>query len=177
MLIKQIVRIFVISLALLALGACSHRHAGMDESGMGGSGGGQEGVQATGIGENENYGGAGGRGMSGHQLLSKRTYYFDFDRSEVHESDKPAIFANANYLVSHPRMKVIVEGHTDPRGSREYNVALAERRANTVADLLKSRGVRPNQIRVVSYGAERLAVPGHTEQDYQLDRRAIIVYQ
>lgn len=109
-------------------------------------------------------------------LLTKRTYYFDFDKSDIHDADKNAIIANADYLVAHPNAHIIVEGHTDPRGSREYNVALGERRANSVAVMLKEHGVLAAQIRVVSYGAEQLAASGHSEEDFQLDRRAIIVY-
>ena len=108
--------------------------------------------------------------------MSKRTYYFAFDSSDVQQSDMPSINANANYLISHARARITIEGHTDPRGSREYNVALGERRADAVLDILKSRGVNPNQVRVVSYGAERLASPGRDEESYQLDRRAVIVY-
>lgn len=136
-----------------------------------------DGAQAAGAGEGDSFGGADGIGGSGSHASRKNTYYFDFDRSDVREEDKPRVFASANYLMSHTNKRVIVEGHTDPRGSREYNVALAERRANSVADLLKSKGTNPGQIRVVSYGAERLASPGHSEQDFQLDRRAVIVSQ
>ena len=78
--------------------------------------------------------------------------------------------------MAHASARVILEGHTDPRGSREYNVALGERRANAVAEFMKEKGVNPEQIRVVSYGAQRLAAPGRTESDYQLDRRVVLVY-
>lgn len=107
---------------------------------------------------------------------AKRIFYFDFDSNVVHEKDKPAILANANYLLGHPNKKIILEGHTDPRGSREYNIGLGERRANAVAAILKAKGVGQNQIRIVSYGAQKLAANGRTEQDYQLDRRGVIVY-
>lgn len=108
--------------------------------------------------------------------LSKRTYYFAFDRSEVRAGDVPAIEANAEYLASHPNAKVLIEGHTDPRGSREYNIALGERRAKAVMRILKGKGVSPSQIRLISYGAEKLASNGRTDSDYQLDRRDILVY-
>lgn len=107
---------------------------------------------------------------------SQRVYYFDFDSNVVHDVDKPAIMANANYLLRHPRSKVLLEGHCDPRGSREYNIGLGERRAKAVAVILTSRGVSPKQIRLVSYGAQKLAVPGHTEAAYRLDRRVVLVY-
>src|SRR5579863_1563159 len=75
------------------------------------------------------------------RLLAKKTYYFDFDSNIVHEDDRPAIDANADYLLSHSNVKVILEGHTDPRGSREYNIGLGERRAKAVAEMLTAKGV------------------------------------
>lgn len=110
------------------------------------------------------------------KILAKRVYYFDFDSPVVHDQDKPAIFANADYLLTHPKSQIILEGHTDPRGSREYNIGLGERRAKSVAQLLTTKGVRPNQIRIVSYGAQKLVSKGRTETEYQKDRRGIIVY-
>lgn len=176
---KKLALVTLMSCGFLALGACSTTGSHGGTADMAGSETSVStdqgsGAETSGAGAGDNFGGsAEGR----QQLLHKRTYYFDFDSNVVHDSDKPAILANANYLVAHPHTKIIIEGHTDPRGSREYNVALGERRANAVADLLKSKGVNRSQIRVVSYGAERLASQGRTEQDYQLDRRAIIVYQ
>lgn len=176
--IKKIAQIILVSCSVLALSACSttgRHHGGAGAGGDSASVSDANGAMASGAGQGESFS---SEVASGSQdMLHKRTYYFDFDRSDVHEEDKPAIYANADYLMSHPNACVTVEGHTDPRGSREYNVALAERRANAVAELLKSKGVNPNQIRVVSYGAERLAVPGHSEEDFQQDRRAIIVYR
>jgi peptidoglycan-associated lipoprotein len=170
--IKRLVQVLLIGGAILTLSACkAPSHAGQDQYSSGGdsmSGG----ADASGAGDGSNFGDGGAYGRQS----AKNTYYFDYDRSDVRSADKPGIYSNADYLVSHSSARIIVEGHTDPRGSREYNVALAEHRAEAVADILRSRGVNPSQIRIVSYGAERLAVPGHTEQDFQLDRRAVIVY-
>ncbi len=170
--LKKLAHIMLLSGSILLLGACSttgHGNNGDGTTAMND----QSGAMSSGAGQDGSYGDNGGRGS--HQLASKRTYYFDFDKSDIRAEDKPAILANADYLVAHPNVKIIMEGHTDPRGSREYNVALGEHRANSVYEVLKSRGVNPDQVRVVSYGAERLALPGHDEHDYQLDRRAIIV--
>ncbi len=167
--LKKLVLMALIGCSIVALSACSakkhYNQAGVMEEG---------GAETSGIGENENFVGAGE--MGGANAERKNTFYFDYDRSSVRDEDKPRIYANANFLIANSSKKVIIEGHTDPRGSREYNIALAERRANAVAELLVSKGVNPGQIRIVSYGAERLAAPGRTEQDFQLDRRAIIVY-
>lgn len=176
--LKQLATILLVGCTVLALSACANkRHGNYNNNDSGVSE--TDGAQTAGMGEGDNFGGAGGAegGAGGSQASRKNTYYFDYDRSDVREEDKPRAFASANYLISHSNKRVTVEGHTDPRGSREYNVALAERRANAVADLLKSKGTNPGQIRVVSYGAERLASPGRSEQDFQLDRRAVIVYQ
>ena len=173
--LRKIAKVVMIGCTVLALGACSSKHkstsydpSGMNDMNTAG------GAQAAGAGQGQNYGDDNGGGRAG-QGLAKRTYYFDFNSYVVRDEDKPAIMANADYLVAHPRASIILEGHTDPRGSREYNVALGEHRANAVLDMMKTRGVGSNQIRVVSYGAERPAVPGHTEQDFQLDRRVVIV--
>lgn len=166
--LKKIVQITMISCSMLAVSACAHKR--VDDASVSDMSGGS-GTQVSGISDSTSFGGGSSRDTS-----RKRTYYFDYDKFDIHDQDKSAIFANGDYLVAHPNARVTVEGHTDPRGSREYNVALGERRAEAVADLLKSKGVNPSQIRVVSYGAERLASPGHTEGDYQLDRRAVIVY-
>jgi peptidoglycan-associated lipoprotein len=169
--LKKLAQIMLVSCAVLSLGACSSmRHKSGDDSAAVTD---ANGAMASGVGQGDEFGGTG----SSSQSARKNIYYFDFDRSDVHDEDKPAIFANADYLVAHPNAKIILEGHTDPRGSREYNVALGEHRANAVADLMKSKGVNPNQIRVVSYGAERLAVPGRSEEDFRLDRRAVVAYQ
>lgn len=128
-------------------------------------------AQTAGLGEEGRF----GEGQT-DQLMAKRTYYFDFDSNIVHDGDKPAIYANADYLISHRNAKIILEGHTDPRGSREYNIGLGERRAKSVAQLLATKGVNPNQIRLVSYGAEKLAAFGHKEADYQKDRRVVLAF-
>lgn len=110
------------------------------------------------------------------QIISKRVYHFDYNSDIVQSSDIPAITANADFLRIHPNAKVLLEGHTDPRGSREYNIGLGERRAKAVGDMLVSKGAKPAQIRIVSYGAEKLATPGHTEAAYRQDRRVVLVY-
>lgn len=170
--LKKIVQVMIVSCGILSLAACSSMHKSGSDADVADVNGG--GAQSTGLGDGT--GTFGTDGMSPEQLLAKHVYYFDYDRSDVNDNEKPAIYANADRIMANPHIKVLVEGHTDPRGSREYNVALGERRANAVAEILKSKGVNPAQIRVISYGAERLAVPGHTEEDFRQDRRAVLVY-
>jgi peptidoglycan-associated lipoprotein len=109
-------------------------------------------------------------------LLSKKVVYFDFDSSTVHDEDRAIIQAHADYLTQHPAVKVTLEGHTDERGSREYNIGLGERRANAVAEMMKLMGVSAQQISTVSYGEERPAALGHDESAWRLNRRVEIVY-
>lgn len=172
--LKQLIQTLFVCGSIAALSACaSGGHGNGNDTASVTDANAAEGAQTSGIEQGAGFDDQNGPAGQG---LSQRTYYFDFDSSDVHDEDKPAIYANANYLVTHSNARIIVEGHTDPRGSREYNVALGERRANAVLDLLKSKGVNPDQVRVVSYGAERLAAVGRSEEDYKLDRRVVIVY-
>ncbi len=109
--------------------------------------------------------------------LSKRTIYFMLDNSQVMPDFVPVISAHARYLVANPSQRIILEGHCDERGSREYNIALGEQRAQSVANMLKLQGVSDNQIEIVSYGEEKPAAFGSDEAAWELNRRAVIDYQ
>lgn len=162
----------LIALALTSLTACSTMNKSSDEAGA--MAGDPSGVSTAGLGNDSSFG---GRGSGNPMQVGEQTYYFDFDKSFVHDNDRPSIEVQARYLASHPNAKVLLEGHTDPRGSREYNIGLGERRGVSIEDVLKLQGVNKNQIRVVSYGAEKLAATGSSEEDYQLDRRVHLVYE
>ncbi len=109
-------------------------------------------------------------------LLYSKIVYFDFDKSDIRIEDSEIIEAHARYLADHPAAKVTLEGHADERGTREYNIALAERRANAVRNLMTLSGGAGQQIRTVSYGEERPADQGHTEAAWALNRRVEIIY-
>ncbi len=111
------------------------------------------------------------------ELLAKRTYYFPYDGFEVSDEDTLSVYAHAKRLLNGKRVHVRVEGHTDERGSREYNIALGERRANAVANILMLKGVPQDQISVVSYGKEKPAVAGHGESSWSQNRRVVIIYE
>ncbi len=121
-------------------------------------------------------------GLEGSELdnpnspLATRVLYFDFDSSEIKAEYRPVIEAHASYLAAHPDTIVTLEGHTDERGSREYNLALGERRANAVRRQLVLLGASAGQIRVVSYGEERPVAEGHDEEAWALNRRVEIRY-
>jgi len=108
-------------------------------------------------------------------MLAQRVVYFEFDSSVVRDDALPLIQAHAQYLANN-RMMITLEGHADERGTREYNIALGERRADSVRRLLMANGVPGNQIKVVSYGEERPAALGHNDDAWSLNRRSELMY-
>lgn len=108
--------------------------------------------------------------------LSKHTVYFNFDSSEILPDDRPIVLAHAKYLVAHPNVKVVLQGNTDERGTAEYNIALGERRAKAVSQLMQLQGVARSQIQVVSFGEEHPVALGHNEAAWRQNRRVDIVY-
>lgn len=108
--------------------------------------------------------------------LSKRTIYFMLDSSQVQQDFIPVIAAHARYLLANPSQHVVLEGNGDERGSREYNIALGEQRAKSIAAMLKAQGVSESQLAVVSYGEEKPVAMGHDESSWELNRRVEIAY-
>lgn len=109
-------------------------------------------------------------------LLSKRVIYFDFDQSTIRAEFRDIIALHGRYLSENPSARMTLEGHADERGSREYNLALGERRGNSVANLLRAEGASNDQINVVSYGEERPVATCSDESCWSQNRRAVIVY-
>ena len=109
-------------------------------------------------------------------LLSKRVIYFDFDQSTIRAEFRDLIALHGRYLSENPSARMTLEGHADERGSREYNLALGERRGNSVANLLNAEGASSNQVNVVSYGEERPMATCSDESCWSQNRRAVIVY-
>jgi len=108
---------------------------------------------------------------------SRTVVYFDFDKSEIRPEYAEIISSNARNLTSHPGLKVKLEGNTDERGTREYNIGLGERRAQAVRRALMLQGVSASQVSTVSFGAERPAVEGDDESAWAKNRRVELVYQ
>jgi peptidoglycan-associated lipoprotein len=123
-------------------------------------------------------GAEGGQDVAGPQegLLAKRIVYFDFDSSEIKGEGTEIVGAHARYLANNASVHVRLEGHTDERGSREYNIGLGERRAQSVRRALLLQGASEAQIATVSYGAERPVDAGHDEAAWAKNRRVEIVY-
>ncbi len=111
------------------------------------------------------------------QAPHNQIYLFSYNDSSFRPKYRASLDAQAAYLSAHPGARVLLAGHTDERGSREYNVALGERRANTVAELLRMAGVNRQQIRVVSYGKERPINFGHGEASHLQNRRVELTYE
>ena len=110
-------------------------------------------------------------------VLSIKTIYFAFDSSEISDEDVEVIKHHGKYLALHADATIRLEGHTDERGTREYNVALADRRAQAVKKLLLYQGASASQITIISYGEEKPAALGHDEDAWKLNRRAELVYE
>jgi peptidoglycan-associated lipoprotein len=123
-----------------------------------------------------------GGGVSAYSLddpsspLSKRVIYFDYNSSTIKGEYRQLIELHAQYLADHPEVQMVMEGHTDERGSREYNIALGERRTQAVKKIMLLFGVADQQIQTVSFGEERPVAPGHDEAAWSLNRRVELVY-
>ncbi|MEL0251277.1 MAG: peptidoglycan-associated lipoprotein Pal, partial [Novosphingobium sp.] len=100
---------------------------------------------------------------------------FDTDRYNIDASDQGILQSQASWLARYPNKSVTIEGHCDERGTRDYNIALGERRANSAKNYLVSLGVSPSRITVVSYGKERPLALGSDEESYARNRRAVTV--
>jgi len=112
-----------------------------------------------------------------NNILSKRNIYFDFDEYVVRDEFKPLVQAHARYLTQAASAKVTVQGNCDERGSREYNIALGQRRADAVKKAMTILGAGDRQIETISFGAEKPKAPGHDEASWAQNRRADLVYQ
>lgn len=170
----------ILSMAILGLTACKSHTASMS----GGS-------AATGVGDGaKTYALAGQSGYHGQVIrdsqgqiinplvaTANQTYYFDFDSTTVQSVDLQAIHIQANYLAIHPKAKVRLEGNTDNRGSREYNIGLGWRRDQAIARIFEQEGVAPSQLDMVSYGKEHPAVLSNNEYAWRLNRRVNLIYE
>lgn len=142
------------------------------------SGAGNGGLSTTTLGQG-GQGSNGGANMSlnnPNSKLAQRTFYFDFDSSEVAQKYMPVLQAHAKYLINHPSAHVRLEGNTDERGTREYNLALGERRSQSIEQILVLDGAPKSQITTVSYGEENPVCTQHDDQCWSKNRRVNLVY-
>lgn len=162
----------IIAASMILLVAC-HKHtpnnamAGADDGSM----------QANGLGQSDNFSGQETGESYTTRAPHNQIYLFSYDDSALAQKYVPSANAQAEYLKSHPGAHVLIAGHTDERGSREYNIALGERRANTVAEIMRMAGVPSQQMRIVSYGKERPVYFGHDDAAHRQNRRVEFTYE
>ncbi|MDP1574784.1 MAG: OmpA family protein [Coxiellaceae bacterium] len=157
----------VTAVSLVSLTACSKKPVANDDANYG-----SDGSQSYGMNSNND-----GFKVNAMTAPSDQTYYFGFNDSGMRPEDTRALNIQANYLAAHSNAKIRLEGNTDNRGSREYNIGLGWRRDQTVARAMEQQGVRPNQIQMVSYGKENPAVQGNDEHAWALNRRVDFIYK
>lgn len=158
-------RFLLVALLSLVLAGCGGQKA-IKKSG--------EGATASGLSEASGASGS-ALGESQKDLLKIDKVYFAFDSSAVDAKSRRIIEAHSKFMIDHPDVKVVLEGNTDERGTREYNLALGQRRADAVAEIMEAYGVPAQRIQTISYGEERPAALGHNEAAWRLNRRVVIV--
>lgn len=160
----------LIGASILLLAACSKAPGLADISSDGG-------LSAQGLGSMNHFDGQEAGELYTTQAPHNQIYLFSYDSSNLESKYVESLNAQASYLKSHPGARVLIAGHTDERGSREYNIALGENRANTVAQIIRMSGVEQQQVRVVSYGKERPANLGHDDSAHAQNRRVEFIYE
>jgi len=111
-----------------------------------------------------------------NNILSKRSIYYDYDKFDVRDEYRPLVEAHAKYLRENPSAKMLIQGNTDERGGREYNVALGQRRSDGVKKMLMLLGAREAQVESVSLGEEKPKADGHEEKSWAQNRRSDMLY-
>lgn len=134
------------------------------------------GAETTGVGAPGAPEGAALADKAAADLLARRRVHFAFDSSAVDDESRAVIEAHAAHLAANPQIKVRLEGHCDERGTREYNLALGERRAQAVERLMKVLGVGGGRLATATYGEEKPLDPEHNESAWRLNRRVEIIY-
>jgi len=180
--LSTVITVFVIT---AALSACGGRQASVEEdeavvdaepviipgapadsSGLGGD------ESLTGVGLGDETGGS-----ADFDLLNQRVIYFEYDSSSLSAESRAVVEAHAGYLAAAPGTQVVLEGHADERGTREYNLSLGEDRAQSVAEIMRGAEVNGDDIQTISYGEERPVSLGSDESAWSLNRRVEILYQ
>ena len=170
--INPLLKTLLIAIPLVTLAACSHKKGSTsaDTDGMGAG----QGVETSGL----------DSGLSADEqarqqfesLKQDNVIYFGFDSDAIEGQYAQLLQTHSDFLRSHNTVKVLIEGHTDEKGTPEYNIALGERRAKAVAKYMQNLGVDVSQLSVVSYGEEKPADPSHGEDADSHNRRAVLVY-
>jgi len=182
-------KLLIFLLLAVLVSACESQVRPDDDTAAGGAGAGSDNAGAT-VGTIGGDGSLIGTALEGKtvsyeknaindagNVLSIRTIYFDLDSSNISDVDTEVLKHHGKYLSLNPDASLRLEGHTDERGTREYNVALADRRAESVKRVLLFQGAASDQITIISYGEEKPAALGHDEAAWKLNRRVELVYE
>ena len=167
--VRSMLKLGAIAASVLLIASCSKTPGSAD--------GLDNGASARGLGQLNHFAGQEAGEMYTTQAPHNQIYRFAYDESALASKYVASVNAQADYLKSHPGARILLAGNTDERGSREYNVALGERRANTVAEIIRMAGVSKHQLRVVSYGKEHPANLGHDEESHAQNRRVELTYE
>ncbi len=169
-------KLSVAAILSLFLAACT-----TSSEDMGDSSGGMDGMDDGSMGGMDNGSSAGGNTGAGgltsseirarDEALATTVFYFEFDRADLNADSREALVYHAQRLTENPSLRVRLEGHADERGTREYNLALGERRAQAVQRYLQVQGVSSSQLEVISYGEEQPVDSGSSEASYSRNRR------
>lgn len=167
--IRSTLRPFIIAgLAGLLVTACAKpKKAETDETGAAGGAGAPEVVDRSNTFDS--------RGSDGGNIAGLNTVFFEYDQARLTNEARQTLAANAEWIKAHPALTVQIEGHTDARGSVEYNLSLGERRAKSVKTYLEGLGVEGRRMTIISYGEEKPLAEGDTEAAYSKNRRANFV--
>ena len=165
--VRSMLKLGAVAASVLLIASCSKTPGSAD----------LDGSSAQGLGKLQHFAGQQEGEMYTTQAPHNQVYRFAYDDSALASKYVPSVNAQAEYLKSHPGARILLAGNTDERGSREYNIALGEHRANTVAEIIRMAGVSDNQLRVVSYGKERPANLGHDDESHAQNRRVELTFE
>lgn len=155
----------IVILLALTVAACGGKKGVKD--------GEEEGVSTTAL--DDGSGGLGSALGAAGDLATNNKVYFEYDSASVTDDSRVLVEAHAQNLMDNPGMTVVLEGHADERGTREYNLALGERRAMAVAEIMVAYGVPRDRMQTISYGEERPESLEHNESSWSLNRRVVIL--
>ncbi len=173
---KSHAKSLAVAVSLVVMAGCSSSGGTQDGSADGTMGGASGQGVTSGQASGSQIGQGQGQGQGQARIPNQRTIYFDFDKDTIRPEFESVLNAHAQYLRANPNTNVVLQGHGDERGTREYNLGLGERRAQSVERFLTVQGVSASQLEVVSYGEERPAVDGHSEEAYAQNRRVVFDY-
>ncbi|KGE78991.1 peptidoglycan-associated lipoprotein Pal [Halomonas sp. ND22Bw] len=176
---KPYARTLIAAMSMAVMAGCSSTGGTQEGSmdGTAGTGAGGVGTGTAGTGQVSGSGlGEGAGQMAGSRIPEVRTIYFAYDSDTIRPEFQSVLQSHARFLQNNGNASVVLQGHTDERGTREYNLALGERRADAVKRFLSVQGVSPSQVEVVSYGEERPAARGSNEEAYAQNRRVVFAY-